>query len=24
VTMFDPLASVSPAEWQEGVPFGIG
>ena len=23
-TMFDPLASVSPAEWQEGVPFGIG
>lgn len=24
VTKFDPLASVSPAEWQEGVPFGIG
>ena len=24
VSRFDPLASVSPAEWQEGVPFGIG
>ena len=24
VTMFDPLASVAPAEWREGVPFGIG
>ena len=24
VTRFDPLASISPAEWQEGVSFGIG
>jgi hypothetical protein len=23
-TMFDPLASVAPGEWQKGVPFGIG
>jgi hypothetical protein len=24
VTMFDPLASVAPGEWEEGVSFGIG
>ena len=24
VTTFDPLASVTPAEWREGAPFGIG
>ena len=24
VTRFDPLASVPPGKWQEGVPFGIG
>src|SRR5262245_41379589 len=23
-TMFDPLASVAPSDWQEGSPFGIG
>ena len=23
-TRFDPLASVAPAEWRDGVPFGIG
>ena len=23
-TMFDPLASIPPSEWREGVPFGIG